>query len=293
MSDPLPEKLMAGKVVLVTGAARGFGTGIARGFARAGAHLCVLDIELDELAQAEAEIAVESSAAGGELVALVADVTDLAQMQAAVDQAVNRWGRLDVMVNNAAIMPRVTFEETTPEIWRRIIDVNLTGVYHGVKAAWPHFVRQGGGHSMAIASGSSVRGSAREAAYCATKHGLEGFTKALAVEAEPHNIAVNTIGPGKRIKPTSVSRAEATTLPPEEQAIWNDPVILAPAFIWLAMQPPARFTGLRFDAGPIVDAIAAEGYDFAVTPEKVTSYVDDFVQRLEHRARWTQLPLQT
>jgi NAD(P)-dependent dehydrogenase (short-subunit alcohol dehydrogenase family) len=281
---------LAGKVALVTGAARGFGTGIARGLARAGAHLCVLDIEREELGLAEAEIAAEGSAAGGELLCLVADVADFAQVQAAVDRAVGQWGRLDVMVNNAAILPRVTFEETTPDLWQRILAVNLTGVYHGVKAVWPQMVRQGGGHCIAIASGSSVYGSAGEAAYCASKHGLEGFSKALAVEAEPYNIAVNTIGPGKRIKPTSVTRAGAGALPLAEQRIWHNPLVLAPAFVWLALQPPARFTGMRFDAGPIVDAIAAEGYDFAFAPEKVTTYVEDFVQRQEQRRRWTQLP---
>jgi NAD(P)-dependent dehydrogenase (short-subunit alcohol dehydrogenase family) len=193
------------------------------------------------------------------------------------------------MVNNAAIMPPATFEEMTPELWRRVLDINLSGVFYGVKAVWPHMVAQGGGHCMAIASGSSIRGSVRESAYSATKHGLEGFTKATAIEAEAVNIALNTMGPGKRIKPTSINRAEAVTLPAQEQQIWHDPMILSPAFVWLALQPPARYTGLRFDAGPIVDTLAAEGNDFSFAPEKVTLYPEDMVQRLAYRGQWTQL----
>ena len=193
-------------------------------------------------------------------------------MSAAVEQVVARWGRLDVLVSNAATMPLVPFAATTPELWNLILGVNLTGVYNGVRAAWPHLVRQGGGHCIAIASGASVRGFVDEVAYCAAKHGLEGFTKALAMEAEPHNIAVNTMGPGKRIKPTSVTRAQAEAADPNERAAWVDPLELAPAFVWLASQPPQRFTGLRFDAGPLADTIAAEGHDFAFSPEKVTIY---------------------
>jgi NAD(P)-dependent dehydrogenase (short-subunit alcohol dehydrogenase family) len=148
-------------------------------------------------------------------------------------------------------------------------------------------VRQGGGHCIAIASGASVRGFVNEVAYCAAKHGLEGFTKALAMEAEPYNIAVNTMGPGKRIKPTSVTRAQAKTVDPVERAAWVDPLALAPAFVWLAAQPPQRFTGLRFDAGPLADTIAAEGFDFAFSPEKVTIYPEDLAERLARRREWT------
>ena len=79
-------------------------------------------------------------------------------------------------------------------------------------------------------------------------------------------------------------------MPADEQMLWHDPVILAPAFVWLATQPPARFNGMRFDAGPLVETIAAEGYDFAFAPHKVTVYVDDFVQRLAYRRQWSRLP---
>ncbi|MBV7339428.1 SDR family oxidoreductase [Chloroflexi bacterium TSY] len=200
-------------------------------------------------------------------------------MQGAVDETVQQWGQLDLMINNAAIMPLVSFSETTPALWRAIIDINLTGVYNGVKAVWPQMVKQGGGHCVAIASDASVRGFVDEVAYCTAKHGLEGFTKALALEAAPYNIGVNTMGPGKRIKPTSISREEAAEMIQEQSVEWADPVALAPAFAWLALQPPIQYTGLRFDAGPLADTIAVEGYDFEFASEKVTLYVDDFRAR--------------
>ena len=138
---------------------------------------------------------------------------------------------------------------------------------------------QGGGHIIGIASGSSVRGYKDEVAYCSDKQAQEGFVKALALEALPNRIALNTIGPGKPIKTTRVTRAELARLPEAERAAWADPIELGKAFVWLAAQPPDRFSGLRFDAGTIADTIAVEGYDFAFTPEKATLYADDFVTR--------------
>ena len=277
------DRILAGKVALVTGAGRGFGAGIARALARAGARVCIVDVNAAELAVTERVIAHDDLSDSDPVLAQIADVSDFAQMEAAVAATVARWDRLDIVVNNAAIMPLVPFTETDPAFWQKMLDVNLTGVYNGVKAAWPQLMRQGGGHCMAIASGSSVRGFVNEVVYCAAKHGIEGFTKALAMEAEPHNIAINTMGPGKLIKPTAISRDDEETVDPETRRQWADAVDLSTAFVWLAAQPPARFTGLRFDAGPISDTVAAEGYDFDFAPEKVTLYVDDFVARQQQR----------
>jgi NAD(P)-dependent dehydrogenase (short-subunit alcohol dehydrogenase family) len=268
--------LLAGRTAWVTGAGRGFGAGIARGLAQAGAVVCITDVDATELDVTAGEMRGD----GGVVMARVVDVTDFAAMQATADAIVAEWGSLDTLVNNAAIMPLVPFDGHTPEFWQRMIDVNLTGVFHGVRAAWPYMVRQGRGHLVAIASGSSVWGFVNEVAYCAAKHGIEGFTKALALEAALCGIAVNTVGPGKRIKPTTLTRAAEAALSSAERAQWTDPLRLAPAFVWLAAQEPEHFTGLRFDAGPLADTIATEGYDFAFAPEKVTLYPDDMRQRL-------------
>lgn len=271
------KNLLVDKAILITGAGRGLGAGLARGLARMGADLCITDINDEELAQTLSEIRAD----GKDAYAQHVDIRDFSQIEAAVDQTIKRWGRLDLLISNAAIMPLVPFGQTTPELWREIIEVNLTGVYNGVKAAWSHMVAQGGGRCVAIASGASERGFEDEVAYCAAKHGLEGFTKALAIEAKPHNIGVNTMGPGKRIKPTSVSRENAAKMEPKQVAEWVDPLTLASAFAWLILQPPTRFTGFRFDAGPLVDTIAAEGYDFEFAVEKVTLYVEEFRARMQ------------
>ena len=132
---------------------------------------------------------------------------------------------------------------------------------------------------MGVASGSSVRGYKDEVAYCTLKHAQEGFVKALALEAAAHNIALNTVGPGKPVKPTRLTWEELEDVPEDEKQDWADPVSLGEAFVWLAGQPFSRFTGLRFDAGPIVDTLEAEGPNFDFSPEKVTLYVDDFTAR--------------
>src|SRR4029453_10506958 len=111
---------------------------------------------------------------------------------------------------------------------------------------------QGAGHVIGLASGSSIRGDRREIAYCAIKHGVEGFVKALSLEARDYNIALNTIGPGTRIKPTRITWAEYDQAPAELRASWADPVELGKAWVWLAAQPPGRFSGYRFDAAPLV-----------------------------------------
>jgi len=274
--------LLEGKVALVTGAARGLGWGIARALGRAGAKVCVSDVNDDELARSEADLQSD----GSEVLSLYLDVSDLEAFCAAVDQVVARWGRLDAVVQNAVYMPLIRFENTSPELWWRQLHVSLGGMFNAVRASWDVMKAQGGGHVMGIASGSSVRGYKDEVTYCTGKHGQEGFIKALALEAAPYHIAINTVGPGKPIKPTDVTWAELDAMPAEQKAAWADPVVLGKAFVWLASQPPSRFSGLRFDAGPIADTIAAEGYDFEFAPEKVTLYADDLMARLAWQANY-------
>lgn len=273
---------LAGKVALVTGAARGLGWGIARALGLAGANVVITDTNEPELARAEADLQRDGSA----VLPLVLDVSDLAAFEATVQQVVATWGRLDILVHNAIYMPLIRFEATSPDLWWRQLQISLGGLYNSAHAAWPIMKRQGGGHIIGIASGSSVRGYKDEVTYCTAKHGQEGFVKALALEAHDDNIAVNTIGPGKRIKPTGIDWATFDQLPEAEKAEWADPVELGKAFVWLAAQPPSRFSGFRFDAGPIVDTMSAEGHDFTFAPEKVTLYVDDFVARQQWYASY-------
>ena len=263
------------KTALVTGAGRGFGWGIARALARAGAKVCVTDIDKNNIERTVQDIEAD----GGTAVGAHLDVGDLQAFQKVVDDTVARWESLDVLIHNAVYMPLITFEDTSPESWWQQLNVSLGGLYNGTHAVWDVMKRQGGGHIMGIASGSSLRGYKEEVTYCTAKHGQEGFSKALALEAQPHNIAINTMGPGAPIKTTRLTWEELEQLPDEQKAEWADPAELGKAFVWLAAQPPARFSGLRFDAGTIVETLETEGPDFKVTPEKVTMYPDDFAAR--------------
>jgi len=269
--------LQKDSVTLVTGAARGLGWGIARAFGIAGARVCVTDISDDELARCARDLAAD----GTNCLTYRSDVADLAECTSVVKKIVARWGRLDAVVHNAIYMPLITFEATTPEEWSRQINVGLGGLFNCLHAVWPQMKAQRGGHIIGIASGSSIRGYKEEVAYCAIKHGIEGLVKALSLEARPHNIALNTIGPGIHIKPTRITWAEYDQTPAELRAGWADPVELGKAWVWLAAQPPSRFSGYRFDAAQLVHTISREGSDFEFAAEKVTLYPDDFRARQE------------
>ena len=264
-------------VVLVTGAGRGLGWGIARAFGMAGAKVCVTDLDEEELARCARDLAADGTTHHTRR----SDVADLTECATVVKTIVNRWGRLNVVVHNAIYMPLIRFEALTPEEWWRQITVGLGGLFNCAHAAWPQMKSQGGGHVIGIASGSSLRGYKDEVAYCTVKHGVEGFVKALSLEARAHNIALNTIGPGAHIKPTRMTWAEYDRAPTDLRASWADPVELGQAWVWLAAQPPGRFSGYRFDAAPLVQTIAREGPAFSFAPEKVTLYPDDFRARQE------------
>jgi NAD(P)-dependent dehydrogenase (short-subunit alcohol dehydrogenase family) len=271
-----------GKVAFVTGAGRGFGWGIARALGQAGAKVCATDIHAAELARTASDLESDGSTVWTQRL----DVADRDAFRRAVEAVVERWGQLDVLVHCAILMPLIPFEETSDDLWWRQLDINLGGFYNATRAVWDVMKAQGGGHIIGIASGSSVRGYKNEVAYCTGKHALEGFTKSLALEAAPYRIALNTMGPGKPIKPTGITRDELEQMSSADRADWVDPVELGKAFVWLASQPPDRFSGLRFDAGPIADTIAEDGFNFEFAPQKVTLYVDDFLARLDWQANY-------
>ena len=182
---------LEGKVAIITGGARGQGATEARMFAQEGAKVVIGDIR-DELgAQVEAEIREN----GGDAVYLHLDVTSQDDWDNAIQTAEERFGRVDVLVNNAAIVLRKDIEETTAEDWDTIMDINAKGVFLGTRAVIPAMRRAGGGSIVNISSISGLV-SIGPPAYIATKGAVRLFTKSTAIQYASENIRANSIHPG-------------------------------------------------------------------------------------------------
>jgi NAD(P)-dependent dehydrogenase (short-subunit alcohol dehydrogenase family) len=182
-----------GKVALISGGARGQGAAETRLFVREGASVVFGDIQDDDGKKVESEIRT----AGGDATYVHLNVTREADWQAAVATAVERYGKLDVLVNNAGILMRAKIEETTEEDWDRIMAINVKGVFLGTKCALPAMRQAGGGSIINISSTAGLVGSPGEtAAYTATKGAVRLFTKATAIQHAKEGIRCNSVHPG-------------------------------------------------------------------------------------------------
>ena len=180
------------KVALVTGAGSGIGEAIAIGFATEGA----LVVAGDKNPETAERTAKAISAAGGQALAVAADVSLPGDCQRQVDAAVEQFGRIDILVNNAGVGFHRLFLETSLEDWNRVIGINLTGSFLTGQAAGRRMVEQGGGRIVNIGSISGQRGGTGRAAYGASKAAIMQLTRVMAVELAPLGIAVNAIAPG-------------------------------------------------------------------------------------------------
>ena len=178
------------KVVLVTGASSGIGDGIARTLAAAGARVLLGARRVDRL---EA-LAAELSAAGGTVLAHPLDVTDRASVEAFADAARSAWGRVDVIVNNAGVMPLSPMASMKVDEWERMVDVNIKGVLYGIAAVLPEMTERGSGHVINIASVGALTVSPTAAVYCATKHAVRVISDGL--RQENRALRVTCIHPG-------------------------------------------------------------------------------------------------
>ena len=183
---------LSGRTALVTGASRGLGRAIARALAGAGARVALVARDLEKLQS----VAEEIRSAGGEGDVFQADITDEAQVEALAASVPARLGRVQILVNNAGVNLRKTLPEFTLEEWRRVLDTNLTSVFLMCRAFVPPMKGQGYGRILNLTSIMSHVAIAGRTAYCASKAGLIGLTKSLALELAPEAITVNGISPG-------------------------------------------------------------------------------------------------
>ena len=184
---------MDGRTAVVTGSSSGIGKAIAERFAAEGANV-VTNSRSAERAEAAAE---EVREAGGSAVGAAADVSDYDAVEGLVGAAVDEFGGLDVFVNNAGHSITGPSEELDPADWRSVVDVDLTGVFYGCRAAGRQFIEEGdGGAIVNVSSMMGSQGLHERAAYCASKAGVDNLTRTLAVEWAEHGIYVNSLAPG-------------------------------------------------------------------------------------------------
>lgn len=183
---------IAGKIIVITGASSGIGAAAARHLAAEGASIVVAARRVDRIETLVADI----TKSGGNAVAVATDVTQLSDMQRLVDTAVQTFGRIDVLINNAGVMPLSPLERLKVDEWNQMIDVNLRGVLHGIAAALPYMKEQKSGHIIITASVAAYKVFPGSAVYSATKFALRGLSEGLRQEMKPYNIRNTLISPG-------------------------------------------------------------------------------------------------
>ncbi len=233
-----------GKVAIVTGAGRGLGRAMAEALADAGAKVCVAARsggELETFVKEQLEL-------GREALACPTDITDADAVNHLVDSTVDRFGRVDVLVNNAGIVVTTPLLEQEPEEWDRVIATNLRGVYLATRAAGRYMVPARSGKVVNIASNFAIKGVANHAAYSASKAGVIAFTKAMAIEWARYGIGVNALAPGYFATPLNAEmRADPEVTARVLKAIpvrrLGEPVEITPWLLLLAGAASDFMTG--------------------------------------------------
>lgn len=250
---------LEGKVAIVTGASRGLGQYCALGFAREGAKVAIaartVEVKDARLPGTIHETARLIEEAGGEGLPVVCNVADSASVDAMVEQVLERWGRIDILMNNAAIQPPGVNSDILPRHWELQYRVNVHGPFHCIRAALPAMREQQSGNIINISSAATRGGTP----YGGTKRALEAMTEGLAAELEADGIVVNALKPLGAIEtpgflfaqvPRDGEQSEALELPPRDSYV--------EAAILLALQTPESFTGRVHDDAEVIRHLADE-----------------------------------
>lgn len=239
------------KVCIVTGAARGIGRAAARAFAAEGAIVYGADVLADELEAEMQSLRNRGWRASG----IPTDLRSPDAIQALVDQVIAEQARVDVLANVAGVIEIKRLEETTLEDWETILSINLRAPFLTCRAVAPTMKRQRSGSIINVSSRAGVMGFADEIAYCASKWGLEGLSRSIALDLEPFGIVVNTLTPGI---PTHTSMSEKT-YSDEARKNWRDPAEITPAFVYLALQTPQGIHNQHVNAWELSQKLRSEG----------------------------------
>ncbi|HZP93955.1 MAG TPA: SDR family oxidoreductase [Burkholderiales bacterium] len=181
-----------GKIVVITGASSGNGEATARFLSAQGASVVLGARRADRIRS----LAGELTGRGGKALAVATDVTHYDQVKRLVDEAVRTYGRVDVMINNAGLMPLAPLERLKIDDWNRAIDVNIKGVLYGIAAALPYMKQRKAGHIINVSSVAGHKVRPGNAVYAATKHAVRALSEGLRMEVKPYNIRTTVISPG-------------------------------------------------------------------------------------------------
>jgi NAD(P)-dependent dehydrogenase (short-subunit alcohol dehydrogenase family) len=272
------------RVVIVTGAGAGLGRCHALEFARRGAKVVVNDLggSVDGAggsSEAALKVVEEIKALGADAIANGASVSDRAGAESIVNDAINKWGRVDVVVNNAGILRDKSFAKMELNDFELVLKVHLLGSAYVTKAAWPHFIKQSYGRVVMTTSSSGLYGNFGQSNYGAAKLGLVGLMNTLKIEGAKANIRINTIAP------VAATRMTENLGIPEEVFKQLKPELISPAVVYLASEDAPSGTIIEAGAGYFAKAQIVESKgvkigqtasveDFAAAFEKITDMTD-------------------
>lgn len=230
---------LTGKTVIITGASRGIGAATARAFAAVGANVVLLARSGEAIGALAREI-------GEKALAITCDVSSWSQVRAAVDQAAWRFGGVDVLVNNAGVIePIAMLRDTDPAAWSKALDINLKGVFHGMRAVLPFMRKGGGGSVLTVGSGAAHNAIEGWSHYCAAKAAVHMMTKALHKEEAGAGIRAFTLSPGT-VATEMQREIKASGVGPVAALSWSDhipPEWPAQALVWMCAPEADDFRG--------------------------------------------------